>query len=80
MSPLVGGNSPGGGQGGGQSCNVGNFEFDGGFSDVGIIMLAQFSAGGVDYQLNFIVFNGIHNIGTSLMHLHDDFGFNTAFL
>ena len=49
VTPLFGGNSPRGGQCGGKRGNIGDFKFDGGFSNIRIIMLAQFAAVGINH-------------------------------
>ena len=62
-----------GGCGCGNGGDIGNFVLNGRLSNIGIIVLAQFAAGGVDDQLDLPVFDTIHDIGTTLVHFQDWF-------
>lgn len=73
LSLAVGRNPPGCRKGSGERRDIGNFIFDGSLSDVGVVVLAQLAARGVDDKLNFLILDPIDNVGSSLMHLKDMF-------
>ena len=71
-------NTPCGGQGGRNCCDIWHLIFDGRLSDIRIVMLAQLAAGGIDDQLNLIVLDAIHDVGSTLVHLKNQIRFNTV--
>ena len=60
-------------KGSGQCGDVGDFIFNRRFPDVGVIVLTQFAAGGVDNQLNLVVLNAINNVWAAFMHFANRF-------
>jgi hypothetical protein len=58
-----GGDASGGGQGSSQGGDIGDFKFDGGLADIGIIMFAQFAAGGIDDQVYFLAHDAVDDVG-----------------
>ena len=58
---------------GGNGGDIGDFILDRRLADVGIVVLAELAAGGIDDQVNGAVFDGIDNIRPSLVHLEQGF-------
>ena len=78
MASPVSVNTPCSGQGGRNCCYIWHLILDGRFSDIRIIMLTQLTAGGIDYQLDFVVFYPIHDIWPTLVHFGNQIRFNTV--
>lgn len=76
VAPSEGADPPGGRGGRGQGGDVGHLVLDGGLADVGIIVVAELAAGGVDDQLDLAVFDGVDDIRPALVKLEKDLGRN----
>jgi hypothetical protein len=59
--------APGCGQGPGQGGDIGYFIPDSRLANVRVISFAQLATRGVDHQVNFPVFNNVHNVGPALV-------------
>ena len=68
MSATEGGDPSDCGYGRGNGGNVRDFILDGRLADIGVVMLAQFSTGGVDNQMNLPILDPIHDMRAPLVH------------
>lgn len=63
---------------GGHRGNIRDLIFNCRLADVRIVVFAESAGRCVDHQLNLAVFNCVHDIGTSFMHLQNPLRGNTV--
>ena len=74
LSLLAGGDALSGGNGRGQGGDVRDLKSNGRFANIGVVIDAELPARRVDNYLNFFVFDSVHNVGATLMHLKNVLG------
>ena len=78
MSAAEGCSAFRGSHGGCDRGDIGDFVSDRGFADVRIVVYAESPDWRIDHQLNLSILDSIDNVRPALMHLENEFGFQTV--